>query len=260
MEEFSLVPVVRGLYVFFAICMVVKIIITYIFCKETEQGKKRKAETKGVPLAVILSEYKGLIPNLLRDKTSIKVMVINVCLHIILLISNAWVGVNLAERLGVAERYLALFPILNAAVMLVFMMGIQHKLEHLKNKIPMWLGLGLIIGASILFILIQGANFPLIILYLLLVAVSSALVMPRRSAMLQAAIDPKERARIMGIFTALTLLFAAPFGLLAGVLSEIDRRLPFGLIILLAVVAIVVVGYLKEESLGMQEAVSEEKS
>ncbi|MCL2865584.1 MAG: MFS transporter [Lachnospiraceae bacterium] len=247
MEQHSLVPVVRGVYIFFSVNMVIKVLLTWRFCKETPQGKVRKKATKGVPVYTLLLEYKGLVPKLLRNIATLKVMAINVILHIVMMISNSFMSLYLAERLGVAERYLAFFPILNAGVMLVFMFFVQHKLAHLKDKIPMWLGLSLLIGGNIMFVLTPTSdNMVFIILYLLLIAVGNALVMPRRSAMLQVVIDAKERARIMGLFTALTIGFAAPFGIVAGTLSNVDRRLPFILITLLAVIACVIVGFIKE--------------
>ena len=39
-------------------------------------------------------------------------------------------------------------------------------------------------------------------------------------------IDPEERARMLGLFYAMMLLVTAPFGLIAGVLSELNRALP----------------------------------
>ena len=46
-------------------------------------------------------------------------------------------------------------------------------------------------------------------------------------------VDPEERARIMAILWVMVLVFTSPFGWITGQLSEIDRRLPFVLIIVL---------------------------
>ena len=55
----------------------------------------------------------------------------------------------MTQRLGLSENFLALFPILNAAVMLVFMVGIQHRLSATKFRAPLWLGLALYAVAAL---------------------------------------------------------------------------------------------------------------
>ena len=244
--NFSLIPVVRGLYLFFSLSMLVKCIITYIYCSETKQGIIKKQESKPIPVSAMLLEYKQLIPKILKDGPTVKIMILNVLLHITILIANTFFGLYVTTKLGVPEQYLAFFPILNGIVMLLFMFVIQHKIEFVRNKIPLWVGLTIFTLCSVLLILIPEGNLLLIVVYVLLVAFANALVMPRRDAMLQLAIDPEERARIVALFTALTVAFAAPFGFLAGYLSDIDRRLPFLLTTGLFFIAIIVVGFMKD--------------
>ena len=64
----SVVPVVRVLYLLFALTMMTKCFITYKFCHETRQGQVRKAETKGVSPFRMLGEYRQLIPMLLKNR------------------------------------------------------------------------------------------------------------------------------------------------------------------------------------------------
>jgi len=51
-------------------------------------------------------------------------------------------------------------------------------------------------------------------------------------------VDPQERARIMAILYVIVVAFTSPFGWIAGILSGIDRRLPFLLNILLLFIGI----------------------
>ena len=244
--NFSLIPVVRGLYIFFSLSMLVKCVITYIYCSETKLGIIKKEESKSVPVSTMILEYKQLIPTLLKSAATVKIMILNVILHITILIAHTFFGLYVTSKLGVPQEFLAFFPILNAVVMLLFMFVIQHKIEFVRHKIPMWVGLTIFTFCSLLLILIPEGNLLLIVVYVLLIAVANALVMPRRDAMLQLAIDPEERARIVALFTALTVAFAAPFGFLAGYLSDIDRRLPFLLTTGLFVIAMIVVGFMKD--------------
>lgn len=242
---FTVVPVVRVLYFIFAVNMLIKVMITFRHCEETRQGKIRMNETRNTPALQMLYEYKDLIPKVLKNKEIIKVLTISVILHITTLINTNFFGLYVTQRLGIAERYLAFFPILNAAVMLVFMIGIQHRLEFVKFRIPMWIGLVLYAAGSILLILAPVGNMLFIIIYVFVVAVAGALVMPRKDALIQLSINPEERARINALIMSFTIAFSSPFGYLAGWLSSIDRRLPFVFTFTIFMIAIIVVGRIK---------------
>ncbi len=245
-NSFTVVPVVRVLYIVFAVNMLIKVIITFRFCDETRQGKIRMTETKDTPVLQMLYEYKDLIPKVLKNKEIMKVVIVSVILHITNLVSTNFFSLYVTQRLGIAERYLAFFPILNAAVMLLFMIGIQHRLEFVKFRIPMWIGLVLYAACSILLILTPIGSMPFIIIYVFVSAVASALVVPRKDALLQLNINPKERARINALIMAVTIAFASPFGYFAGWLSSIDRRLPFVFTFTIFIVAIIIVGRIRD--------------
>jgi MFS family permease len=245
--NFTLIPVVRGLYIFFSINLIIKGIITYFHCTETKQGKVRREETKPISSVTLALEYKSLIPRILKNPGTVKIMIINVILHITILTTNTFFGLYVTDKLGVPDEYLAFFPIINAIIMLLFIFVIQHKLEFIRNKIPLWAGLLIFAFCSVMLILIPQGNLLLIIVYLLLIAVANGLVLPRRDAMTQLAIDPQERSRIMSLLATLTVAFAAPFGFLAGYLSDIDRRLPFLMTTVFFIIALVVVGLMKDD-------------
>jgi MFS family permease len=245
-NSFTLVPVVRVLYLVFAVNMLIKVIITFRHCDETRQGKIRITETKNTSVLQMLREYKDLIPKVLMNKEVMKVVIVSVILHITGLVSNNFFSLYITQRLGIADRYLAFFPILNAAVMMIFMIGIQHRLEAVKFRIPMWIGLVLYASCSLLLILTPIGSIPFIIIYVFVGAVASSLVMPRKDALLQLNINPEERARIIALIMSFTIAFASPFGYFAGWLSSIDRRLPFVFAFTLFIVAIIIVGRIRD--------------
>ena len=245
-NTFSVVPVIRVLYLVFAMNMLIKSIITFRYCDETRQGKIRMAETKNTTVLQMIYEYRVLIPKVLKNKEIMKVVIVSVILHITNLVSTNFFSLYVTQRLGIADRYLAFFPILNAAVMLIFMIGIQHRLDSVKFRIPMWIGLVLYAACSILLILTPIGNILLIIIYVFVGAVASALVIPRKDALLQLTINPAERARINALIMSFTIAFASPFGYLAGWLSSIDRRLPFVFTFAIFVVAIIIVGRIRD--------------
>nr|WP_314464220.1 MFS transporter [uncultured Clostridium sp.] len=245
-NSYTVVPVVRVLYFVFALNMLIKVIVTFRYCEETRQGKIRMTETKDTPVLKMLCEYKYLIPKVLINKEIMKVLIVSVILHIANLVSTSFFSLYVTQRLGIENRYLAFFPILNAAVMLFFMIGIQHRLESVKFRIPMWIGLVLYAACSILLILTPSRSMPFIIIYVFVGAVASALVMPRKDALLQLNINPRERARINALIMSFTIAFASPFGYFAGWLSSIDRRLPFVFTFTIYIIAIIIVGRIRD--------------
>ena len=242
----SVVPVVRVLYLLFALTMMTKCFITYKFCHETRQGQVRKAETKGVSPFRMLGEYRQLIPMLLKNRAVVKAVAVAVLLYIANVVNTNFFSLYVTQRLGLSDNYLALFPILNAGVMLVFMVGIQHKLNALKFRAPLWAGLGLYAVGALVLLLSPVGGLGFVLLNVFLTAVAASLVNPRKDALLQLNLDPQERARLNALIMASTVALSSPFGYLAGWLSSIDRRLPFGFMILLFLLAMAVVGRIKE--------------
>lgn len=245
-NSFMVVPVIRVLYMVFAVNMLIKVVVTFRYCKETRQGKIRMAETKDTSVLQMLYEYKDLIPKVLKNKEIMKVLIVSVILYITNLVSTNFFSLYVTQRLGIASRYLAFFPILNAAVMLIFMVGIQHRLEFVKFRIPMWIGLVLYAVATIFLILTPMGNMLFIIIYVFVVAVAGSLVMPRKDALIQLSINPEERARINALIMSFTIAFSSPFGYFAGWLSSVDRRLPFMFTFALFIVAIIIVGRIRD--------------
>lgn len=251
-NSYTAVPVVRVLYLVFAVNMLIKVVITFRYCEETRQGKIRKAETKNTSVLTMIYEYKDLIPKVLKNKEIMKVISVSVILNITNLVSANFFSLYVTQRLGIASRYLAFFPILNALVMLIFMVGIQHRLEFVKFRIPMWSGLILYATAALLLILAPIGNILVIIIYVFIVAVASALVMPRKDALIQLCINSEERARINALIMSFTIAFTSPFGYLAGWLSSIDRRLPFMFAFSIFIVAIIIVGRIRDPEFGKE--------
>ena len=253
-NSFSVVPVVRVLYFLFALTMMTKCFITYKFCHETGQGQVRKAETKGVSPFRMLGEYRQLIPMLLKNRAVVKAVAVAVLLYIANVVNTNFFSLYVTQRLGLSDNYLALFPILNAGVMLVFMVGIQHKLNALKFRAPLWVGLALYAVGALVLLLSPVGGLGFVLLNVFLTAVAASLVNPRKDALLQLNLDPQERARLNALIMASTVALSSPFGYLAGWLSSMDRRLPFGFMILLFLLAMAVVGRIKEPQ--VEEATS----
>ena len=147
-----------------------------------------------------------------------------------------------------------MFPILNAAVMLVFMVGFQHRMDATKFRAPLWAGLALYAAAALVLVFSPADSLGFVLLYVFVAAVAAALVNPRKDALLQLNITAQERARLNALIMASTIALSSPFGYLAGWLSSIDRRLPFVFTFLLFVTAMLVIGRIQEPQVEGKDA------
>lgn len=256
-SRYSIVPVVRVLYFLFFVTMLLKTLITFRYCHETKQGNIRRAETKNVSVFHMLSEYRQLIPSMLKDKNVIKVVAVSVILYVANLVSTNFFGLYVTQRLGFSENFLALFPILNATVMLIFMFGLQHHISSTKFRVPMWSGLALYVAAVLALIFSPEDNLIFVLFYVFVAAVAAALINPRKDALLQLNIKAEERARLNALIMASTVALSSPFGYLAGWLSSIDRRLPFVFILLLFLTAMLIIGRIPEPEIDNHESQSD---
>ena len=253
-SSYSIVPVVRVLYILFALTMLIKTFITFRFCRETKQGQIRRAETRGVSILHMLGEYRQLIPSLLKNRSVLKAVAVSVILYITNMVSTNFFGLYVTQRLGLSENFLALFPILNAAVMLIFMVGFQHRMNAAKFRLPLWIGLALYAVGALVLIFSPADSLLFVLLYVFVAAVAAALVNPRKDALLQLNLTSQERARLNALIMASTIALSSPFGYLAGWLSSLDRRLPFVFTLLLFVAAILVVCRIQEPQVEEKSA------
>ena len=253
-SAYSILPVVRVLYLLFALTMLVKTLITFRFCHETKQGKIRRAETRGVSVPHMLKEYRRLIPSLLKNRSVLKAVAVSVILYITNMVSTNFFGLYVTQRLGLSENVLALFPILNAAVMLIFMVGFQHRMNATKFRVPLWIGLALYAAAALVLIFSPADSLGFVLLYVFVAAVAAALVNPRKDALLQLNITSQERARLNALIMASTIALSSPFGYLAGWLSSLDRRLPFVFTLVLFITAMLIIYCIQEPQVAEENA------
>ena len=85
-----------------------------------------------------------------------------------------------------------------------------------------------------------------VIIYVFIVAVAGALVMPRKDTLIQLSINAEERARINALIMSFTIAFSSPFGYFAGWLSSIDRLLPFAFAFAIFIAAFIIVGRIRD--------------
>lgn len=226
-KTFSLVPTMRGLYLFAAVMFTVKCITTYRLTRETEQGRLRMHETRHQSALSVLGEYRGVLRDVLRTPQTLYTGAIMLIWNICSMVNGTFWSIIVTEKLHIPTQNVALFPFAKSVFMLVFFFVVIPRMRNLHFKIPMVLGFAGFVLSQLLLITIPEKGYALLLVSILLEAGSTAVVSPLIDQMTVRTVDPQERARIQSILYVAIILFTSPFGWIAGMLSQADKNFPF---------------------------------
>jgi MFS family permease len=226
-RNFTLVPTLRGLYIFAAFMFTLKAIITYWITDETAQGKVRMQETQGQSIINILGEYKGVLNEVLRAPQTLYAAGIMLVISVSNLISGSFWAIIVTEKLHIPAENIAIFPFIKTAIMVMFFFVIMPRINKLHFKIPMVIGFITLVASQMVLINAPELGYSSLIMSVFLEACSLAAINPLVDQMMVLSISAKERARIQSILTVGIILLTAPFGWIAGTLSESNKDFPF---------------------------------
>jgi MFS family permease len=240
-NRYSLVPTVRGLYIFAFVMMTAKFIIMNGMVTETKHGLLRMEQTRHQSLFKLLNDYRGVFRQIMSTPRTVYTLGVMLVMSTCWMITNTFWSIYVTENLSIPPEHLALYPFARSITMLFFFFLVMPKIRNLNFRNPMLVGLsGYIVSQLVLIASPEKGYLPLLI-STVIEAVSFAIVSTLLDKMVVISVDPKERARILAILYVIVILFTSPFGWIGGRLSEVNRALPFILNIILFVVAGVLV-------------------
>ena len=226
-STFSLVPTMRGLYLFAAFMFTLKAVITYLATEETAQGKIRLHETRDQNMLHVLSEYKGVLSELLRTPQTLYTAGILLVASVSSMISGSFWAIIVTEKLHIPAEHIAFFPFIKSAISLTFFFAVTPRLAKMHFKVPMVVGFLSFIASQVVLITTPKLGYPSLALSVFVEACSFAAIGPLVDRMTVLTISARERARIQSILYVGIILLTSPFGWIAGTLSEIDKAWPF---------------------------------
>jgi MFS family permease len=232
-DQFSLIPTMRGLYLLAFLMMTAKFFIMNALVTETQQGLIRMKATAHQHLFSILHGSVGVFKEILRAPTTLYTAGLMIILSICSTINNTFWAILVTEKLQVAPQYLALYPFARSIIMLVFFFLVMPKLRTKAVYKPMMIGYGGFIISQLILINIPAQNYGLLLASTILEACSIPLASTLLDKLVIVTVDAKERARIMALLYVTVIIITSPFGWIAGQLSEVNRNLPFMLNIFL---------------------------
>jgi Na+/melibiose symporter-like transporter len=255
---FSLVPTMRGLYIFAAVMFTVKAIATYRMTEETRQGKVRMHETRHQSVLDVLGEYKGVLRTLLHTPQTLYTGGLLLVLGISSMVSGSFWAIIVTEKIHIPPQNLALFPFIKSAITLGFFFLVMPRISKLHFKLPLLIGFLGYVLSQFLLVTAPDQGYFFLVISVFLEACCFATVSPLVDQMVALTIDPKERARIQSLIYVGTILITSPFGWIAGTLSEIDKNLPFILniaLFALGAVLAILAGRVSQKDLVAETAV-----
>ena len=224
---YTLVPTMRGLYLFASVMMTIKLLSTNAIVKETERGLQRMQETKHQSVLANLREYRGVFRILLKSPRTLYTLGIMLVMSSCTTISNTFWSILVTSRLHIPAQDLAYYAFARSGIMLVFFFVAMPAIREMHFKRPMLVGFAGYIISLLILVNIPEKNYFLLLVSTLLEACSYATVSPQVDRMVAVSIDPHERARILAIIYMIVVILTTPFGWIAGALSQINRVLPF---------------------------------
>lgn len=226
-QSFSLVPTMRGLYFFAFIMMTAKFLILNYFVKETKQGLVRMEETRHQSFLVLLKEYRDVIGQILKSPKTLYTMGIMIILGTSQQINGTFWSIIVTTKLNFPAEHLSIYAFSRSVIMLLFFFAAMPIIREMHFRNPMLVGFGGFAISQLILITIPEKSYFLLLISTFIEACCLATLGTQVDRMIVVTVNAQERARIMAFLYVAVILFTSPFGWIAGVLSEINRNLPF---------------------------------
>jgi MFS family permease len=149
---FTLIPTMRGVYIFGFLMMSTKFILLYKVSRETRQGIIRMQETRGQSIFSILGEYFGVVRQVLSTPSTLFTIGILLVVTISTMINNTFWSIIVTEKIQVPAQYLSFYPFARSVIMMVFLFLMIPRLNRLHFKRPMLLGFAVYIASQLVLI------------------------------------------------------------------------------------------------------------
>ena len=227
-NKLELVPAMRIMLAFCFICKLTHNTVRYFTTTETEIGRQKMLEMKGVGLWASMRIYLPVLKRIVTNRGLIIAISLRSLDFAQLTIRQTFLAVLVINRLGFPNESMAVFQTVNAIVMLLVLLFISPLLARFTRRWPISLGILFHLAATVVLLLSPSTqNYPLLILSAILIALGTGIASPRINALAANMVLNEDRSVANAIMGGLNLLLTLPFGYLGGILSGLDARLPF---------------------------------
>ncbi len=254
-SHFGVVLTMRGIYLLTFVMMTSKIVALYFLTTETTVGKQRMEDTKHVSLFKLLGQYGGVFSHILKSPATLTTLGLMLVMNIVGVVNGTFWALYAAENVGIPAGLIPMFPFLKSIAMLICFFTFIPRVHTDHFRHPMFLGFGLFAASQLLLITVPYKGIALLGASIVLEALAVSLINPLLDSMQILMVEPAERSRIISLMFVMVIGLSSPFGWIAGILSSMDRRLPFVLILVLLTLGFFLTWRAKEPGKNHEEMV-----
>ncbi len=237
-QKYSVVPTMRVLYGITFVMMTAKFLILYFWSHETAIGKRRREEFRNRSIWAHLLDSRHVLMVMLRDRKVMLTIALLACFATIKNVNDSFWALLVQDKLGIAAENLSIFSTIRSLLMLLFYFVVVPKVSLTRFKQPMLLSFLIYLAVQLMMVFMPVGQYWLVVVAVAGEALALSVLNPVTSSLQVVNVDTEERARMLGLFYAMTMLVTSPSGIVAGYLSDVDRALPFVLTAVLCVVAV----------------------
>lgn len=228
--KLTLIPAIRVLYLNAFVVMTLKIFLLYRFSTETGIGRARREAVKGMTWGQMLGGYKGAVSRILSSPGTIFAIVVSVLVEIAGMIGITFWQIIASRRIGIPDPMLPIFPMVKSVLSILLFFTVLSRIKQTNLKLPLYGGFLSAITGALLLISVPGTGpmgYLLLCASLIFEALGSATLGTLRESLVAIHVNPEDRSRIMALLQTTVMLVSVPFGYIGGLLSDLDRTLPF---------------------------------
>jgi Na+/melibiose symporter-like transporter len=237
-DRFELVPTMRALYLFAAVMMTAKAFTTNVLVTETRQGQVRMRETRDQPLFAVLQGTPQILKQILNTPITLVTGGLIMVSGVYRTVHGTFWSILATQKLQVPAEYLALYPFARSITTMLFFFLVMPRLRRLDTRKPLLWGLLGLVASQAILVLIPARSYLLLLLATIVEGCSLPMAGTHIEKLAVINVDAQERARIMAILYTVVLVFTSPFGWIAGRISEVERSLPFVLLLIILVAGV----------------------
>jgi len=229
-SRLTLVPAMRILYINAFVLMTVKVVILYIFSRETRMGAIRMEESRGKSLFSLASGYGSVLRIVGKSKGTVFALLVNIIVGIVALVSLTFWPVIVTQKLLVPDHLLPVFLIVRSSIAILFFFLVVPRLTGRFLKTPLLVGFACLFIGQVILVLtpVEGPlTYLMLCISLLFDGFGGTFLFMLAKSLVDLYVNPEERARVQAILNMIILAATSPFGWIGGILSGISRDLPF---------------------------------
>lgn len=238
-DRYSLVPAMRGIYLFTLASVSAGLLIRLFLVQETSVGRRMLLNPPATES--LMARHRRSLAILTRNRD---LGLLTLMLGLVQFSWGLWTPFapqyfTDEDGLGIGVRTISFVPAVFSGVMAVVSLAVVARARHERYRRAMVVG-GLASALGVMALMVSpGGNVTLLLLFTSIWALGVAMVGPIRQTAWANLAGDGDRAALLSTAAALSFAFAAPAGVLGGWLYTVNPRGPF---LLLFLVQLAVVG------------------